>query len=162
MSYVFRRLYGAQSALLVSARRSQKVPCLPFLIEACSLSSSRRPGRIIRRPEAGSGQLVSRTPPPPAPLPTDDPWQEVKTKDGIYYWNTETNETTALGEPKPVGMSAGVSQQSSPGLGSIMAEGMAFGVGSAIAHRAVGAMASSLFGADDGVDDGGGDGSFDL
>eukprot|EP01041_Mallomonas_annulata_P007283 gene7283-14855_t len=84
------------------------------------------------------------------PPPADDPWVEVKDKSSgqIYYWNTQTNETTALGEPKPKGISAAVpappQQQGSMmgGLASTVAEGFAFGVGSAVARNVVG----SLFG----------------
>jgi hypothetical protein len=38
------------------------------------------------------------------------------------------------------------------GLGSTIAQGMAFGTGSAIAHRAVGAVAGSMSGGDSGGD----------
>mmetsp|Transcript_5677 Transcript_5677/g.8608 ORF Transcript_5677/g.8608 Transcript_5677/m.8608 type:complete len:163 (+) Transcript_5677:78-566(+) len=36
--------------------------------------------------------------------PTENPWKEVHDPKGSglsYWWNPETNETTALGEPKP-------------------------------------------------------------
>lgn len=30
------------------------------------------------------------------------PWKEIRTKDGhVYFWNQQSNETTALGEPRP-------------------------------------------------------------
>jgi hypothetical protein len=64
----------------------------------------------------------------------------------IYYWNTVTNETTALGAPKPIGPTAlgptlPPQQPSRLGtFGSIVAEGMAFGVGSSIARHTVGAL----------------------
>ena len=31
----------------------------------------------------------------------DHPWLEVKTTNGIYYWNKATNETTAVGAARP-------------------------------------------------------------
>lgn len=47
-------------------------------------------------------------PPPPETIagsvsPLSDPWTEVKdpASGQIYYWNKVTNETTALGAPKP-------------------------------------------------------------
>ena len=38
-----------------------------------------------------------------APPPPHDPWQAVTDKDSglVYWWNTETDETTELGAPKP-------------------------------------------------------------
>ena len=33
-----------------------------------------------------------------------DPWTEVSTPNGVYYWNKITGETTAVGEAKPLGM----------------------------------------------------------
>ena len=109
-----------------------------------------------------------------APAPASaggDPWVSVldKASGQIYWWNQDTNETTGLGAIKPTAGGAGsavgpVGQKSSMmgGLAGVVAEGMAFGVGSAIAHRAVGAVAGSLFGggsSDHGdVGGGGGDG----
>ena len=92
---------------------------------------------------------LATTPPPPSDATNiQDCWVPVQDKASgqIYYWNTVTNETTALGQPKPTGPSSGLAnyQQAAPtqSLGSVMAEGMAWGAGSAVAHRAVG----SLFG----------------
>jgi hypothetical protein len=103
-----------------------------------------------------------------------DPWVEVKDDNGaIYYWNTNTDETTAIGEPKPVGMTAvpppvppgpaGVmGSGGGGGLGRVVAEGFAFGVGSSVAHGLVGSMFSG--GGDSGGDsgEGGDDESFDI
>ena len=38
-----------------------------------------------------------------APPPADDPWEEVRDESTgqTYWWNVQTNETTALGAPKP-------------------------------------------------------------
>ena len=64
----------------------------------------------------------------------------------IYWWNTDTDETTALGAPKPTSMAPGPSGVPPPapqqqqgggmmsGLGGVMAEGFAFGVGSSVAR----------------------------
>lgn len=92
-----------------------------------------------------------------APPPAEDPWEEVRDESTgqTYWWNVQTNETTALGAPKPqpgAPPPAGVHQGSNAvarpggggsllgGFGSMVAEGMAFGTGSAIAHRAIGSM----------------------
>ena len=93
-----------------------------------------------------------------APPPTmEDTWEEVKdeTTGQTYWWNVQTNETTALGAPKPVATSLTPAQQGGApppvgqppqqrsmmgAFGSMVAEGMAFGTGSAIAHRAIGSM----------------------
>ena len=83
-----------------------------------------------------------------APPPIEDPWKAItdKATGQIYYWNTETNETTALGQPKPNSPSLLNNQQPAGttmgSLGSVMAEGFAFGVGSSIARNVVG----NLFG----------------
>ncbi len=91
-----------------------------------------------------------------------DPWVEVKDQSSgqVYFWNTKTNETTALGHPKPSSSSMtapppgdALAPQPAPagggitsGLGRVVAEGFAFGVGSSIARSVVG----SMFGGDDG------------
>merc|ERR1711865_908507 len=112
-----------------------------------------------------------------------DPWEAVTVPPdpstnepgGIYYWNTKTNATTAIGEAKPTTtnnnntnslmqpppqagpMAAASNNTSNSGGGGLMdvvKEGMAFGVGSAIAHNAVRAVTGSLFGGgDDDYDD---------
>eukprot|EP00227_Mantoniella_beaufortii_P014539 CAMPEP_0197575818 /NCGR_PEP_ID=MMETSP1326-20131121/1071_1 /TAXON_ID=1155430 /ORGANISM="Genus nov. species nov., Strain RCC2288" /LENGTH=209 /DNA_ID=CAMNT_0043138643 /DNA_START=174 /DNA_END=803 /DNA_ORIENTATION=+ len=96
-------------------------------------------GKSVRKPTGG--RSVSAV---------DDPWEEVKdqTTGQAYWWNVQTNETTALGAPKPAGgapppmqqQPAAPPQSMMGSFGSMMAEGMAFGAGSAIAHRAVGSM----------------------
>jgi len=53
----------------------------------------------------------------------------------------------ASAPPAPVQQSKGGGIMS--GIGSTIAQGMAFGTGSAIAHRAVGAVAGSMSGGDD-------------
>lgn len=109
---------------------------------------------LSSRSRRGTGSR--RAPPRPAavPVPVDQAWVEVKDDASgmTYWWNQQTNETTHLGAPKPIGATAlavpppqglAVQQPGQPqSLGSIMKEGLAFGAGSAIAHRAIG----SLFG----------------
>ncbi len=83
-----------------------------------------------------------------------------------------SNETTALGAPKPTSLTpqqqqelamAQAQQQQQPGFMGMMAQGMAFGAGSSMAHHAIG----SLFGggsssSNDGGGGGDDDGSFDI
>ena len=102
---------------------------------------------------------------PPAPSTPDDPWVSVldRASGQTYWWNQSTNETTALGAPRPQDGAVGPVQPGQRGsmmggLAGVVAEGMAFGVGSAIAHRAVGAVASSMFGGGSDSGDGGGSG----
>lgn len=100
----------------------------------------------------------------------EDSWVSVKDESSgqIYWWNQQTDETTALGAPKPIGPTAvqvtgptagplGMAQQSGgmmSGIGGTIAHGMAFGVGSSIAHNAIG----SMFGGGSSHSGGGGDG----
>ena len=142
-----------------------------------SSSVNRLPGVAFlssRRGGGGRSGTVRRKP-PVAIVSVEEAWTEVKDNaSGLsYWWNTQTNETTHLGAPKPVGAIAipppapqgalgqPVAQGGGmlSGLGGVMAQGMAFGTGSAIAHHAVG----SLFGGGGGShgnDDGGGDDDF--
>jgi hypothetical protein len=102
----------------------------------------------------GARRPVGKAAPPPT---MEDTWEEVKdeTTGQTYWWNVQTNETTALGAPKPVATSLTPAQQGGApppvgqppqqrsmmgAFGSMVAEGMAFGTGSAIAHRAIGSM----------------------
>ena len=106
--------------------------------------SSLRSTRIIKRSDPSTVPAVAG-PPPPSPS-NDDPWMEVTDKSsGLkYFWNTQTNETTALGAPKPGPSTAAVNSSSGSGvmggLGRVVAEGFAFGVGSSVAHGLVGSM----------------------
>ena len=108
------------------------------------------------------------------PAANADPWVEVldKASGQVYYWNQATDETTSLGAPRPLaGQSAIVHQQQEQpqsmmsGLGGVVAQGFAFGVGSSIAHSVVGSMfggSSSSSSGGDGGHSSGGDSGFDI
>lgn len=93
----------------------------------------------MRIKKTGGNNKITVTPPPPSL--DDDVWQEVKVPEGVYYWNTKTDETTAIGAPKPTGAATVYSQQQQqPSLMSTMAEGAAWGVGMSVARHVVGSM----------------------
>jgi hypothetical protein len=85
----------------------------------------------------------------------------------VYYWNTQTDETTALGAPKPI-VGALAANPERPGFMSMVAEGMAFGTGMHLAGRAVSSILGGGSSAGEGAsgggggDDGGGDDEWDV
>ena len=128
-----------------------------------SLLSKSHSSRFMARKSRGSISKMTAVPsneinqaPPPA-LSDADPWIEVKddATGGVYYWNTKTDETTAVGEPKPTEVAKGGMMS---GLGGVVAEGFAFGVGASVARSVVGSFFGG--GGDDGSSEGGDDGYF--
>ena len=92
-----------------------------------------------RKARSGTG-IVTRDA-PPGPMNTSDPWVAVKDPNGsgqIYYWNKNTDETTALGATRPTELTQPQPQRQ--GFLGIVAEGMAFGTGMHLAGRAVSSM----------------------
>lgn len=147
--------------IAVSSRRPHLAPWVNRGTSwARKIVSTTSPHRGALRPEhiqtrcfaRKSGKNESTSPPGPAPpAPTTAPgaaekevWQEVKDPNGsgqTYFWNPESNQTTALGAPKPNSV-AGAAPAPPPasgaargGLMGAVAEGMAWGVGSSMAHR---------------------------
>ena len=122
-------------------------------------NGGRQRGRTVARTSRVA--RTARAPPPPAGTEVD-PWVEVQDKASgrTYWWNQDTDQVTALGEPKPTAGAPAVPEQSQgSGLGRVDAEGFAFGVGSSIARMAIGSVfgdsaADAVMGSDDG---GGGD-----
>ena len=130
---------------------------LAFRITAVSSSAVARTSRVAPvilscNAPLSVGRKSTRSKRPPAPKVEEsieeDPWKEVRDEatGQTYWWNTATDETTALGEPKPTNTAPGPSGVPPPapqqqqqggmmsGLGGVMAEGFAFGVGSSIAR----------------------------
>mmetsp|Transcript_18770 Transcript_18770/g.22904 ORF Transcript_18770/g.22904 Transcript_18770/m.22904 type:complete len:193 (-) Transcript_18770:1445-2023(-) len=116
---------------------------------------------FVEKPATNENQ--NQIPPPPA-VRADDAWEPVvdEATKQTYYWNTVTNETTALGAPKPTTATLGHDQQLSPqqyerpGLGQTLKEGFAFGAGAGIARGVVGSMFGGGSGGDDDDYSGGG------
>ncbi len=67
-----------------------------------SSSSYKRPPR----PRKGTSAAVVRKADSPAPAAAADstPWKSVLDNEskGVYWWNQQTGETTAIGEPRPL------------------------------------------------------------
>jgi WW domain len=110
------------------------------------MSSKSGTGRRITK-SASSSKKTGLAKAPPA---ATDPWVEVlDSKSGqVYFWNQKTDETTALGAPKPTlqNNAVAVSNEAPPtqsvvsGLGAVVVQGFAFGVGSSIARSVVGSI----------------------
>mmetsp|Transcript_85967 Transcript_85967/g.135736 ORF Transcript_85967/g.135736 Transcript_85967/m.135736 type:complete len:213 (-) Transcript_85967:351-989(-) len=94
-----------------------------------------------------SSALGSSAPPPPSsaapPAAAPDPWTEVvdPSSGQKYWWNKTTNETTAVGAPKPTGVNEAQQQVAQPSTGSMLrsalVDGIGWGIGSSMAHRLV-------------------------
>ena len=167
-------LFGPASAFLRLSLRSSVTTlpqhrCSALIINTgdtnVAMFSSRRGGRGGgRRGKTGSGSGLAKSGPPPPTPASADPWQEVKdpVSGEIYWWNTITDETTAIGDPKPTSMTAtqngqgGIGPLAQPqgsGFMSVVKQGFGFGIGSAVAHTAIG----GLFGGGGGGGESGGD-----
>ena len=115
--------------------------------------STRRRGRISKKNETITVDADEKAAPPPA-VSLADSWTEVKDEQTgqYYYWNKATNETTALGAPKPTtdylaqspahqnAQVQGYQQPGAPSFGQTMKEGFAFGAGAGIARGVIGSM----------------------
>lgn len=102
---------------------------------SCCLSSSTQSQRSRR----GGGMGMGRR---PAPAPRSAPAQS-------RPHSTQAQTTPAPMQSHPPATTGGGGGMLS-GIGSTIAQGMAFGTGSAIAHRAVGAAAGAMSGGGDG------------
>ena len=97
-------------------------------------STSKKISKIVKGVRSTLPRITST--PPPASLSIEDSWVEVvdKSSGSKYFWNTITNETTELGAQKPTGSTAIATEVNKGGsmmggLGRVVAEGFAFGVG---------------------------------
>ncbi|CAL5228077.1 g11145 [Coccomyxa viridis] len=71
-----------------------------------------------------------------------DPWKEVVHKETgqVYYWNKQTNETTALGEPKPGPEGRGPVQQVAVGRGTSLLGLVGVGAGVGLTFALIGRL----------------------
>mmetsp|Transcript_386 Transcript_386/g.786 ORF Transcript_386/g.786 Transcript_386/m.786 type:complete len:259 (-) Transcript_386:303-1079(-) len=139
-------LHVSKSAMRTAfpATTSRRAAAIHFKSPSVTAAACGEQRRHYARKSDGSGPPPpANTPPPPAP---HDPWQEVKDPGGsgkTYWWNTETNQVTPLGAAKPLANQQ--QQQTQPaapaggggGLMGAIADGMAFGFGSSLMHRAM-------------------------
>ncbi|CAD7959993.1 unnamed protein product [Amoebophrya sp. A120] len=101
--------------------------------------------QISKRSFARKSDSPPPSSPPPPAAPPADPWQEVKDPAGsgkTYWWNTQTNQVTPLGASKPLATqqqqtTAPAAPSAGGGLMGAIADGMAFGFGSSLMHRAM-------------------------
>mmetsp|Transcript_16353 Transcript_16353/g.31773 ORF Transcript_16353/g.31773 Transcript_16353/m.31773 type:complete len:170 (-) Transcript_16353:312-821(-) len=126
---------------------------------------ARRRGHSKKPFDEPEDALTTTSSAPPPATAEKDPWQPVTDKQTglVYWWNTETNETTALGMPKPGSEGERMLQQQQeqqaaqyqqPSLGRTMAEGAAFGVGAGMGRSLFGSFFGG--GGDSGSNDDGG------
>ena len=96
---------------------------VPFLRSISRSFATKRSGFRSRRSTPKEGAVVAQQ----GAVVKADEWTEVKDEASgqIYYWNQRTNETTALGEPKPGPEGRVIPQQQgqSVGLGGMVAAG---------------------------------------
>ena len=128
------------------------------LVKTSSRAFSSGGRKIIRKPTRPTGDSVVsassaglQAPPPAADLTLA--WQEVKdpATGQVYFWNRISNETTALGAPRPTGPTALVvpGQQQQQSLGGMVVEGLAWGTGMSIARHMVGSVFGMFGGGND-------------
>jgi hypothetical protein len=143
--------------MLAAARGARRAPSVAAQVR--DLSRARKP---IARPAAAASRAVTvaepalpapAAAPAPAPAiaPTYGPWEPVLHKEsgGIYYWNRQSNEVTAVGQLPPGVYSApagAVGQPQQPGLGRVLAEGAAWGVGMGMGSSIARGIVGSIFG----------------
>ena len=118
-----------------------------------------------REISTSASRSTSRRPPPPASASASAVWEPVvdERTGKTYWWNVETDETTDVDAPRPKTysvidptMPAPIRSAGAPppdryddragggsvvgGLGSMMAQGAAWGMGSSLGHRVMGGM----------------------
>ena len=159
---LFSKLLVGNYCKRVVSQQSSLSNIFLISIQQRNFSRFNRKGRTrIEQNENETKPVVVDTPPPPV----KEEWTAVtdEATGQIYYWNERTNETTHLGAPNPNHNSVAPppqEQSGAPGLGRVVAEGMAFGTGSAIAHNVIGSIFGGFGGG--GADDDGGDEGYDI
>ena len=114
---------------------------VPYLLQVTrGFATKRSAFKSGRRPTSQDGAVATH---PQGAVAVTDEWKEVKdeTSGQLYYWNESTNETTALGEPRPGPEGRLVPQQQQGDSGGLNIKGMvAAGAGLGIAHAVVGSI----------------------
>lgn len=85
-------------------------------------------GYATRAPKVSKARYTK--PPGKAVAPAEPKWQPVRTSNGqLYYWNRLTDETTALGEPRPGSEGRQIAVRQAPSTGAALLSLVAAGAG---------------------------------
>ena len=113
-----------------------------FSRAAAALARRRALASLVDTPSSRGLALVRRRRPEPsnAVVPADE-WKAVQDNAGVYWWNPRTNQTTAVGAPRPGTGLPAVAASSPPGsIARTVVELMSWGAGVTLAFAAVRAV----------------------
>jgi len=132
--YILRRTISASISQVFKQR---------MLSRAAALARRRALASLVDTPSSRGLALVRRRRPEPsngAVVPADE-WKAVQDNAGVYWWNPRTNQTTAVGAPRPGTGLPAVAASSPPGsVARTVVELMSWGAGVTLAFAAVRAV----------------------